>query len=206
MKDFFRNNGPLILVIAVLLAAITAVTAYVFQGAPSPLGNVLGVVTTPIRNGLSSLAGWAEGNAARGINLLLGKVDADVVDLDGAALRVVGAETSVRPVFEDGQLTGLNILCRVEANVAEEPPHSDMDDAEDRGRLVRMLAGVEQARIENALSLAGELDADFLDLEDMACLAAPWSAQAVRAQWDVSALEFQVEVQARVLRGYDADE
>lgn len=61
MKDFFRNNGPLILVIAVLLAAITAVGSYVFQGAPSPLGNVLGVVTTPIRNGLSSLVGWAEG-------------------------------------------------------------------------------------------------------------------------------------------------
>lgn len=152
------------------------------------------------------LAGWAEGNAARGINLLLGKVDADVVDLDGAALRVVGAETSVRPAFEDGRLTGLEILCRVEANVSEEPPHSDMDDAEDRARMVRMLSGVEQARIENALSLAGELDADFLDLEDMACLAAPWSAQAVREQWDMSALEFHVEVQARILRGYDVDE
>lgn len=61
MKDFFRNNGLLILIIAVLLAAITAVTAYAFQGVPSPLGNILGVVTTPIRNGLSSLAGWAEG-------------------------------------------------------------------------------------------------------------------------------------------------
>lgn len=61
MKDFFRNNGLLILVIAVLLSAITAVAGYAFQGAPSPLGNALGVATTPIRNGLSSLAGWAEG-------------------------------------------------------------------------------------------------------------------------------------------------
>ena len=61
MKDFFRNNGWLILVIAVLLCAITAVASYAFQGVPNPLGNVLGVVTTPIRNGISSLAGWAEG-------------------------------------------------------------------------------------------------------------------------------------------------
>lgn len=61
MKDFFRHNGPLILVIALLLSAITAVCAYAFQGVPNPLGNVLGVVTTPIRNGISSLAGWVEG-------------------------------------------------------------------------------------------------------------------------------------------------
>ena len=61
MKDFFRNNGLIILVIAVLLAALTAVGAYALQGVPSPLGNVLGVVTTPIRNGITALAGWAEG-------------------------------------------------------------------------------------------------------------------------------------------------
>lgn len=61
MKDFFRNNGFLILVIAVLLSAILAVSSYVLQGVPNPLANVLGVVTTPVRNGISSLAGWAEG-------------------------------------------------------------------------------------------------------------------------------------------------
>ena len=31
------------------------------QGVPNPLANVLGVITTPIRNGISSFAGWAEG-------------------------------------------------------------------------------------------------------------------------------------------------
>ena len=61
MKDFFQKNGLLILIIAVLLAAITAVFSYAFQGAPSPLSNVLGVVTTPVRNGVSSLAEWVEG-------------------------------------------------------------------------------------------------------------------------------------------------
>lgn len=61
MKDFFRNNGLIILVIAVLLAALTAVGSYALQGVPSPLGNVLGVVTAPVRNGISALAGWAEG-------------------------------------------------------------------------------------------------------------------------------------------------
>ena len=43
MKDFFRSNGPIILIIAILLAALTAVGAYAFQGVPNPLGDVLGV-------------------------------------------------------------------------------------------------------------------------------------------------------------------
>lgn len=61
MKDFFCNNGFLILIAALLLAAVTAVGSYVLQGVPNPLENILGVVTTPVRNGISALAGWAEG-------------------------------------------------------------------------------------------------------------------------------------------------
>ena len=61
MKDFFRKNGLLVLLIAVLLAAVTAVFSYAFQGLPTPLSNVLGVVTTPVRSGISSLAHWVEG-------------------------------------------------------------------------------------------------------------------------------------------------
>ena len=61
MKDFLRHNGILILIIAVLLAAITAVASYALNGTANPLSNALGVVTTPIRNGVSSFVGWAEG-------------------------------------------------------------------------------------------------------------------------------------------------
>ena len=61
MKDFFRKNGLLILLIAVLLSAVTAVFSYAFQGLPTPLSNALGVVTTPVRDGISSLAHWVEG-------------------------------------------------------------------------------------------------------------------------------------------------
>lgn len=56
-----RNNGFLILVIAVLLAGITAVASYALGGVANPLSNALGVVTTPIRDGIDALASWAEG-------------------------------------------------------------------------------------------------------------------------------------------------
>ena len=57
MTSFPEEEAPH----AVRLAAITAVSSYVLQGVPNPLANVLGVITTPIRNGISSFAGWAEG-------------------------------------------------------------------------------------------------------------------------------------------------
>lgn len=61
MKDFLRNNGLLILVIAVLLCAITAVASYALGGIANPFSNLLGFVTTPIRNGTDAVAKWAEG-------------------------------------------------------------------------------------------------------------------------------------------------
>ena len=61
MKDFFRNNGLLILIIAVLLAAITAVATFALGGVSNPFSNAVGVVVTPVRNGIASFVGWVEG-------------------------------------------------------------------------------------------------------------------------------------------------
>ncbi len=61
MKQFFRQNGILVLVIAVLLAAIIGMFSMQFGGIANPLANVLGVVTTPIQSGVSTFARWVEG-------------------------------------------------------------------------------------------------------------------------------------------------
>ena len=60
MKDFFRNNGLLILIAAVLLALVTAVVSALLGGGANPLTNLAGIITTPIRSGISAVAGWAE--------------------------------------------------------------------------------------------------------------------------------------------------
>ena len=61
MKDFLRQNGILILVIALLLALITAVFSFTFNGIANPFANLAGVVATPFRNGLNAAVTWAEG-------------------------------------------------------------------------------------------------------------------------------------------------
>lgn len=58
MKKFFRENGGLILIIAVLLAAVLGVTGAIFN--VNPVSNILGVITTPFRDGLNAVANWME--------------------------------------------------------------------------------------------------------------------------------------------------
>lgn len=58
MKHFFRQNGILIIIIAVLLAAIVGVCSAIFG--MSPLSNVLGVLSTPFRAGVDAMATWVE--------------------------------------------------------------------------------------------------------------------------------------------------
>ncbi len=61
MKDFLRNNGILILIIALLLSLITAVLSFTFGGIANPFANLAGVAATPFRNGFHSLVTWTEG-------------------------------------------------------------------------------------------------------------------------------------------------
>lgn len=61
MKNFFRHNGFLILIIAVLLAVITLVSSFFLGGTAGPVSGAVGFLTTPVRNGLNSFVNWAEG-------------------------------------------------------------------------------------------------------------------------------------------------
>lgn len=58
MKEFLRNNGILILIIALLLTAIVAVCAEILG--MSPFSNLLGVLSTPFREGADAVAAWTE--------------------------------------------------------------------------------------------------------------------------------------------------
>ncbi len=61
MKDFLRNNGIWLLVIALLLSVLIGVGSSLRGGNTDPLSNAVTTVTAPIRNGIAAVAGWAEG-------------------------------------------------------------------------------------------------------------------------------------------------
>lgn len=61
MRDFLKNNGILVLVIALLLALITAVVSFTFGGIANPFSNVAGVIATPFRGAINAFVRWTEG-------------------------------------------------------------------------------------------------------------------------------------------------
>jgi len=60
LKDFLRNNGLLILIAAILLALITSIVSMLLGGASNPVANLIGVVATPVRDGLDGAMRWFE--------------------------------------------------------------------------------------------------------------------------------------------------
>lgn len=176
-------------------------SAFVPALAPGEEGELEAVGYGILKNG--ALAGWAEEEAAGGINLAMGQVDADVLELEGAALRVVGARTKVRPVFDGEQLTGLALCCRVDANLAEAAGGLDLRNPAVRERLEKALEERERVRLQAALDLSQELDADFLELRTAAYLARPDRKAGIEAQWSLAGLTLEASVEGTILRSYD---
>ena len=61
MKDFLRQNGILLVVIALLLSILIGVASAFLGGNSDPLSNLFNTVTSPIRGGVSAVTSWAEG-------------------------------------------------------------------------------------------------------------------------------------------------
>ena len=59
MKKFFRENGILLLIIALLLSVLIGVGDRMFGS--DPLSNAVQTITTPIRSGINAVINWAEG-------------------------------------------------------------------------------------------------------------------------------------------------
>lgn len=58
MKDFLRENGILLVIIAALFAALLWVVTALFGF--NPLSNLLGLISAPFRSAASAAAGWVE--------------------------------------------------------------------------------------------------------------------------------------------------
>lgn len=59
MKKFFRENGILLLIIALLLSVLIGVGDRMLGS--DPLSNAVQTITTPIRSGINAVINWAEG-------------------------------------------------------------------------------------------------------------------------------------------------
>ena len=97
MKDFFRQNGILLLVIALLLSILIGVGSALLGGDADPLSNFVNTVTAPVRGGVSAALDWTEGVYSyvfhyEELNSQLDDLRAQVADLEEQVRQ--GAEAS----------------------------------------------------------------------------------------------------------------
>lgn len=151
------------------------------------------------------LAGMAREKEAHGMDLLLDRGEGRLLALsapDGreTSLRLAQVRTAVRPVFQEGALTGLSVTCRIQAEVAE-LRGGGMDEAL-RSWLEAQAAREAGESIAAALALCQRLECDCLHLGPRAALAVPWEKEALKEQWPAAfaGLELQLDVQAAVAR------
>ena len=149
-----------------------------------------------IRQG--KLVCFLQGDEALGLELLRQRADGHVVDIDlrnGLRVCLRLEKTSVRcePVFRDGELTGLNVVCALSARVAQtERPLSPEQLAE----VMQSFELLEGERMVAALERAQYWDADFLGLEYLARRSSPSRKDDIERVWqDVfRSLTIRVEV------------
>ena len=87
MKDFFRRNGLLILIAAILLALVTAVLSMLLGGKANPVANLVNFITTPVRGAISAVTGWAEERYSDAFLLEQMKGELEAVKRENAELK-----------------------------------------------------------------------------------------------------------------------
>lgn len=126
-----------------------------------------------------AIAGYLDGEAARGLELLAGEPSADVLELElptgRVTVRISGANTACRLRSD-----GLSLTCRVTARLAEYDRPLTEEELEALGIL---LADREKARIGEALDQLREWGTDCAGLGPRAALTSPGTWSAVRADW-----------------------
>ncbi|NLF34520.1 MAG: hypothetical protein GX585_00980, partial [Clostridiales bacterium] len=130
-----------------------------------------------------ALVGYAEGLAAEGITLLKGEVVSRMLEVTApgaavSALRLTSVSSKIKPVFDGGRLTGLDVQCQVQATIAQGRGEMSREEA---GELLKEAVG---NRVGEAIALAQALDADYLGLRSKTGVGAPWHWEAVNAQWE----------------------
>lgn len=61
MKQFLRQNGLVLILIAALLSILLGITSAFMGGNADPFSNLFSTITAPVRNTVSAVADWTEG-------------------------------------------------------------------------------------------------------------------------------------------------
>ena len=148
-----------------------------------------------------ALAGFLDGEAARGLELLAGGPSADILEAalpdQQVSVKITSACTKSRLEFRNGAPSGLKLTCRAEARLSE---YKRRPAREELAQLQHQLAGRERSRIEAALAQLKGLQADCTGLGAKAAITRPAQWQTIQADWPAqfSRIPTEIEVQIEI--------
>lgn len=136
------------------------------------------------------LVGWLEGGSARGLELMLGRPGAELLELSEASVQLTQSRLTCRPVIAEGVLTGLDLDVRLMARA----------ENGERELLEKEVARWAKEQIEQTLLVLRECGTDAPGLCAMAGSARPEKWKLIREQWQevFPALEIRVRCTATV--------
>ena len=146
-----------------------------------------------------ALAGYLEGEAARGLELLAGGPSADVLnaELPGGtvSVKMTSARTKSALTFQGDIPSALKLTCKIEAHLSE---YRERPSGEELEQLRAELENREQERIETALTRLRAWGTDCTGLGAKAGMSHPARWQTVQRDWPAwfgrAKAEIQVEV------------
>ena len=151
------------------------------------------------------LAGYLDGESAKGLELLTGQTAEDIIEVDlpsgRAVARITEVSTRCEPVFQGEELTGLRLYCRAAAELAEF--HEPMDQGE-LAQLREALEEREGLRLRQVMEQLRGWGTDCTALGSQVAQADPARWEKLRGEWEerFSTIPYEVSVQVSVSRTY----
>lgn len=144
------------------------------------------------------LAGFLDGDAARGLELLAERPAAEIVEValpeNQVSLRLSGAQLDCKPVFEQGELARLELTSRVEARPEQWRSRLSVREREQLRSALEEDLG---RKIGLTLSKLREWKTDCTAIGGRVAIAAPWHWDELEDDWQeiFSTVEFSLEVE-----------
>lgn len=147
------------------------------------------------------LAGFLDGEAAKGLELLAGGPSADILETELAgqmvSVKITSARTKSQLEFQGNTPSLLRLTCKIGARLSE---YGSRLTEEELDQLQKQLEARERSKLEAALAQLRELHSDCAGLGAKAAMVHPAQWQNVQADWPdwFSRLPVDVKVQIKL--------
>ena len=151
------------------------------------------------------LAGYLDGESAKGLELLTGQTAEDIIEVDlpsgRAVARITEVSTRCEPIFQGEELAGLRLRCRATAELAEF--RAPMDEGE-LDQLREALEERESLRLQRVMDQLRSWGIDCTALGSQVGRADPARWENLRENWErlFSSVPLEISVQVSVSRTY----